>query len=181
VGCSVDREIYLIPSCYIRSGAVAKQAMFGNGGATIDEMSIKFSTPDFIKMDIEGAEAAVLRDAPEILKRGPALTIEVHSEDLERDCLDTLHHKGYRAVIVNPERHYFRNHVDTSITDGWYVKDIIDAVRIIPIATTAVIQKDICFPQTSSCPARISLIQLVTEHALDSPQEIRCLALRRQS
>jgi len=86
---------------------IAKQAMFGNGGATIDEMSKEFFYPDFIKMDIEGGEAAVLRDAPETLKRGPALIIEVHSEDLERDCLDTLHHKGYRAVIVNPERHLF--------------------------------------------------------------------------
>jgi len=75
-------------------------------------------------MDIEGAEAAVLPDAPEIVKRGPALIIEVHSEDLERDYLDTLHHKGYRAVIVNPERHLFSEHVDTPITDGLVCKRI---------------------------------------------------------
>jgi hypothetical protein len=32
---------------------IAKKAMFGNGGATIDEMSKEFFYPDFIKMDIE--------------------------------------------------------------------------------------------------------------------------------
>jgi hypothetical protein len=60
--------------------------------------------PDVVKIDVEGAEAAVLRGALEILsKRRPHLVVETHSAELERACGDLLVGLGYRPVVV-PQR-----------------------------------------------------------------------------
>jgi hypothetical protein len=58
--------------------------------------------PDFIKLDIEGGEVAALRSATRILtERHPALVIEVHSLDLERQAGELLVGFGYRPLIVS--------------------------------------------------------------------------------
>jgi hypothetical protein len=84
-----------------------EQALFGPAGITIDQAAQKHFIPDFIKMDIEGAEADALRGALETLKAKPALIIEVHGEEVEADCLDILLRYGYSPQIVNPRRHLF--------------------------------------------------------------------------
>jgi FkbM family methyltransferase len=59
---------------------------------TLDEL-IKNGTPepDFIKIDVEGAEEFVLKGAIDLLKRKkPFLMIEVHSPEIGKRCLEIL-------------------------------------------------------------------------------------------
>lgn len=77
----------------------------GDGATTIDAMTDRHFIPDFIKMDIEGAEADALAGAEATLAaRMPHLIIEVHGHDVERQCIAILERHGYRPHIVNPRR-----------------------------------------------------------------------------
>jgi hypothetical protein len=61
--------------------------------------------PDFLKIDIEGAEAEALLSAERILdSRHPALIVEVHSADLERACGEILTRHGYEPSVVSQRR-----------------------------------------------------------------------------
>lgn len=61
--------------------------------------------PDFIKLDIEGAEIGALQSAGRILReRHPSLIVEVHSADLEREAGGLLVRHGYRTVVVSQRR-----------------------------------------------------------------------------
>ena len=56
--------------------------------------------PDFIKIDVEGAEEFVLRGAENLLqKKKPLLMIEVHSPEIGKRCLAILE-KYYSSVSV---------------------------------------------------------------------------------
>lgn len=58
--------------------------------------------PDFIKIDIEGAEVAALRSAREILlRKRPAAVVEVHSVELEQQAGALLVEYGYRPRVVS--------------------------------------------------------------------------------
>jgi len=58
--------------------------------------------PDFLKIDVDAAEADVLEGARGLLAdRRPHLLVEVHSEELERHCGRLLVESGYRPTIVN--------------------------------------------------------------------------------
>jgi hypothetical protein len=72
-----------------------------DGNATIDTATETYGAPDFIKMDIEGAEASVLKGASKTLSRKPLMIIETHGENVERDCIETLAEFGYRIDIVD--------------------------------------------------------------------------------
>lgn len=77
---------------------------------TVDQLASEFFVPDFIKMDIEGGEVAALRGASRTLTaRRPNLLIEVHSVDLEEQCLDMLRSHGYEPRLVNLRR-FLREH-----------------------------------------------------------------------
>lgn len=60
--------------------------------------------PGFIKMDVEGAEMSVLTGARKVLETRPHLIVETHSEELERECGETLRRAGYTPTIVNRRR-----------------------------------------------------------------------------
>ena len=71
---------------------------------TIDETAYGADgfVPDFVKIDIEGAELDALRGAERLLRdRGPGLVIEVHSAELEDACGRLLVEHGYRPVVVH--------------------------------------------------------------------------------
>jgi len=77
----------------------------GEGVITLDTAAAETFVPDFIKMDIEGAEVAALRGADGILRRRrPHLIVEVHGRDRERECVDLLGHHGYRPERIAPRR-----------------------------------------------------------------------------
>jgi ribosomal protein L11 methylase PrmA len=61
--------------------------------------------PDFVKMDVEGAEATVLSGARTLLEdRRPHLIIETHSIELEQQCCDLLRERGYTPEIVDQRK-----------------------------------------------------------------------------
>jgi len=75
----------------------------GDDVTTIDAMAEKHFVPDFIKMDIEGAEVEALEGAEKTLStHQPAMIIEVHGVEVERQCLETLDRYDYRLRVINP-------------------------------------------------------------------------------
>jgi hypothetical protein len=81
----------------------------GDGKTTIDEAARQMFVPDFIKIDIEGAEDAALEGASNTLTQNhPGMIIEVHGLDKEQRCLAILRDYGYSTSIVN---------------QSWFMKD----------------------------------------------------------
>jgi len=76
-----------------------------NEQKTIDWARAQFFCPDFIKIDIEGAEVMALQGAHEVLsKHKPGLIIETHSLDLENDCIKLLKKYGYDPKIIDQSK-----------------------------------------------------------------------------
>ncbi|PPR10999.1 MAG: hypothetical protein CFH41_01099 [Alphaproteobacteria bacterium MarineAlpha11_Bin1] len=81
-----------------------------DSSSTIDIMAEKYFTPDFIKMDIEGAEDEALAGAIKVLSdRKPHMIIEVHGTKVEQNCLKILRGHGYNPLTLNP-RWWLREH-----------------------------------------------------------------------
>lgn len=77
--------------------------------------------PRLIKIDIEGAELAALRSAKQLLhEQHPALIVEVHSAQLERDCGRLLMDSGYRPIVVD-QRRVWPDHRPTADVNRWLV------------------------------------------------------------
>lgn len=74
---------------------------------TLDHLMQKESlpVPDLIKVDIEGAEAMMLRGAREVLStQRPRLLVELHGPDVAREVVDFLFDLDYHvAGKVNPD------------------------------------------------------------------------------
>jgi precorrin-6B methylase 2 len=94
---------------HIGSKIVVEKAMIGYivdeaaARETLDHLVLArgFEPPDFIKVDIEGAEHAFLAGAAELLARHhPRMIIETHSEPLEGHCVEFLARLGYRVRII---------------------------------------------------------------------------------
>jgi len=65
----------------------------------------KLPAPHHLKTDVDGAEAAVLEGAAELLvRRRPNVVVEVHSKALERRCGALLVAHGYRPVVLSQRR-----------------------------------------------------------------------------
>ena len=76
----------------------------GTGGRlALDDLLAEISLPAAIKVDVEGAEADVLRGADALIRRGHVgWLIETHSAALERECLELLRDHGYVPRVVAP-------------------------------------------------------------------------------
>ena len=58
-------------------------------------------TPDFVKIDVDGAELSVLSGMDHTLRTAPpVMLIEVHGADLEQDCMSFLSSRGYQVRLV---------------------------------------------------------------------------------
>jgi hypothetical protein len=80
-----------------------------SGYLTIDWAADNLFTPDFIKLDIEGAEDIALEHASVTLaSHRPCLIVEVHGSDKQSRCIEILQSFGYRIEVVN---------------QGWFLKD----------------------------------------------------------
>lgn len=76
-----------------------------------------FPKPDFIKMDIEGAEYEAFLGARKVLKEFlPRIIVEVHSEDLRNRCKSLLEEIGYKVLVVNQDD---RLPVRSGSYNGW--------------------------------------------------------------
>jgi hypothetical protein len=74
----------------------------GSGETKLDAAAQKFFVPDFIKMDIEGAEDRALAGASNIIvSRKPSMIIEVHGKETEERCRTILMQHGYVPIVVD--------------------------------------------------------------------------------
>lgn len=81
---------------------------------TLDAAAQKYFMPDFIKLDIEGAEMRALRGAARILEqRKPNLLVETHAAHLETECIALLRGYGYEPKIVD-QRRWFKERRPTA-------------------------------------------------------------------
>jgi len=88
----------------------ASNSLLGSGfskvvtAITLDSLLNRFSTPDVIKIDIEGAEAAALKGAPTVLRHHPKIFCEV-SRDHQQigELLTSAGYKLYAARSRNRE------------------------------------------------------------------------------
>jgi hypothetical protein len=96
----------LAPLVRIERAYVADVDDAAAGAARLDTLIAErgLEPPGLVKIDVEGAEAAVLRGAPELLARRPALIIETHGAEAERGCADVLAPLGYRLRVVTQRR-----------------------------------------------------------------------------
>jgi hypothetical protein len=76
-------------------------ATVGREFTSLDAFSAAITPPCLVKVDIDGGEVDLLRGAPMLL-RAPSVRwiIEVHSVELEKQCLEILHAANYRTVVV---------------------------------------------------------------------------------
>lgn len=74
---------------------------------SIDEVTSNksFPMPDIVKIDVEGAELKVLQGMEKVLvNASPRIILEVHSQELENECLKLLTRHGYQVRIIEPGR-----------------------------------------------------------------------------
>jgi hypothetical protein len=77
--------------------------------------------PDFIKIDVDGAELGALQSASRLLtERHPALIVETHSAKLEHACGRLLSEQRYKPFIVN-QRRVLPDHRPTMELNRWLV------------------------------------------------------------
>jgi FkbM family methyltransferase len=57
--------------------------------------------PDVIKIDVEGAEADVLRGASGAMQKRPMVLLATHGESAHRACLDLLAASGYKVHALD--------------------------------------------------------------------------------
>jgi hypothetical protein len=92
----------------------------GDGDMTIDEAAQAYFAPNFIKIDVEGAEAAVLRGAHKTLSENrPALIVETHGAAVEAECVSILRSHGYTPEII--ERHGLLSEARSLMHNRWLV------------------------------------------------------------
>lgn len=69
---------------------------------SLDAFADMVEPPCLVKIDIDGGERDILSSSPRFLKiRQTRWIIEVHSHDLEDECIRILHSVGYNATIVS--------------------------------------------------------------------------------
>lgn len=82
-------------------GRVVVHRAFAGKDAPLDALPLDRSRRGFVKIDVEGAELAVLESGRALLGAGQVdVLVEVHSRSLERDCLAWLSARGYRTAII---------------------------------------------------------------------------------
>ena len=87
-------------------GHLANEGSFEVQVRSLDEMveSGELPIPQFLKIDVEGAELLVLKGAERLLRRHhPTLVLSTHSDDLDRACLQRLSEFGYDVEHLEPD------------------------------------------------------------------------------
>ncbi len=95
-----------------RDGITVIERCVGNkqerGDIALDAIPVDRSSFGFIKIDVDRGELDVLHSGKTLLVNArPALLVETHSVDLERDCMGLLEGLQYRCEII--ENGWWRN------------------------------------------------------------------------
>lgn len=87
-----------------RLSIAVEQCLVGDGSGgtiTLDDAAERHFLPDFVKMDIEGSEAAALAGAPRLLAaRRTSFIIETHGSAVEERCVALLEQSGYAVTRI---------------------------------------------------------------------------------
>jgi precorrin-6B methylase 2 len=97
---AIERNLAANPALAPRVTVVPAAAGGSGSGTSIDAFARRARPPDFVKIDVDGAELEVLEGMVETLRMcAPALIVEVHSRELERRCIAFLEgaHYGVRV------------------------------------------------------------------------------------
>lgn len=100
--CLRQAAAFLAPAGPTRIELLESYVTDGRDGPGLDDLAARHFTPDFIKMDIEGAETLALRGAGRLLRESrPAWIIEMHGPEREAECRALLDAAGYRITTVD--------------------------------------------------------------------------------
>ncbi|MBT3359055.1 MAG: hypothetical protein HN403_05455 [Rhodospirillales bacterium] len=102
----------------------AKKALVGakpeGEMVSLDQLSSDHFPPDFIKIDIEGGEVSALKGGIRLFEEHrPHMVIEVHGEELEKECREFLSPYGYKITRVEPRTWLHETRVDEY--NGWII------------------------------------------------------------
>ena len=91
---------------------------------TLDEAAEKFGAPQFIKIDAEGAEGAILEGGKEVIKtQKPRLLIEVHGIHEAIHCSEILSKLNYQAILLSKQK--------TTLPILWVHRDDLEAAQAV--------------------------------------------------
>jgi hypothetical protein len=88
--------------CYVANEVIPERAI-----STLDELLEQgtIGPPDFLKIDVEGAELAVLQGATGTIRTcRPLMIVETHGQSVEAGVAGLLHDADYRVRIVTQRR-----------------------------------------------------------------------------
>jgi FkbM family methyltransferase len=71
---------------------------------TLDALLAEAGPPDFVKMDVEGAELDALRAAPELLAHRPTILVEVHGPEQRDGVHELLSDAGFSVEATSAWR-----------------------------------------------------------------------------
>ncbi|MBZ0098880.1 MAG: FkbM family methyltransferase [Taibaiella sp.] len=85
-------------------------ATSSNQHLTLDEACERYFVPDFIKMDIDGAEIDALMGGEVLFSKWrPQMILETHGEEVEVRCIEILERYQYAIQIVDQRRWFKEN------------------------------------------------------------------------
>jgi len=115
----------------------------GGGSERVEVTSIKqmmdgrFGRPDFVKIDVEGAEGSILDGGARHLPRSAAVVVSIHSRENYKMCVSALKAGGFQVYASEGARRI--RHVDEPVTDdpdlialGEGRRDLESVVRQLP-------------------------------------------------
>lgn len=83
--------------CYLGDGSDGTRML----DDLVDKSLAENKLPMFIKIDVDGAELAILRGAQRLIGAGQVRwLLETHSLDLERSCISTFKSAGYAVQVL---------------------------------------------------------------------------------
>lgn len=85
-------------------GHLSSQGSIRVDVVSLDELIAegKIPTPDYIKMDVEGAEVQVLHGAKSLIEKShPTIFLATHGDEIQRECRQFLSSLGYQLKSIN--------------------------------------------------------------------------------
>lgn len=98
-------------AAFLKKEKNASMAHLSDEGINIETISLddwiqnkKLPIPDFLKIDVEGAELKVLKGAKNFLfQRRPIIFLSVHNKDLNKNCREFLKSLGYHFNVMKED------------------------------------------------------------------------------